>query len=427
MRVLRVSHAGRDHAFRHRERALVAQGVDMTLVVPRSWSGDHPQPLPEEPFRIIELDVLRPGDPDRYSYVEPAALRQVVRMIRPDVLDLHEEPTSRATRQWLRVAGDLPVAMFTAQNLDQRFPPLVAQRERVALRRADALYPASRQAASVARGKGFGGIVEVLPLGFDDSIFASGRQSLDDSPIVLGLVGRMVPEKGVLDAVRVLEAVSAVRPARLHLVGSGPQVQQARRLATELGVAEALDLTERCTPEALAALYRRMHVVLAPSRGCGTWVERFARPVVEAQASGALVAGYDSGAIAELAGQAGVIVREGDVQGLARAVTRLVTDPQEYAWRRAAGAGAVPPFTWPEIACRQVELYRGILSGAHERLPLARSAVRRRELARVEFGLPARTPAGSRPFAMPMLRRPSVASRALAGVIDATGASLGAR
>ena len=112
-------------------------------------------------------------------------------------LDIHEEPVSVAARQWLAaVPSDLPVVMYTAQNVDKRYPPPFAQYERAAHRRVAALYPCSRQAASVARGKGFSGLIEVLPLGFDDTLFCPGEQYVDDAEIVLGLVGRLVPEKG---------------------------------------------------------------------------------------------------------------------------------------------------------------------------------------------------------------------------------------
>src|SRR6202043_4225790 len=91
--------------------------------------------------------------------------------LKPNILDVHEEPFSVAARQWLAAApADLPVVMYTAQNVDKRFPPPFAQYERAAHRRIVALYPCSAQAAAVARGKGFAGFIDVLPLGYDDTL-----------------------------------------------------------------------------------------------------------------------------------------------------------------------------------------------------------------------------------------------------------------
>lgn len=419
MRVLRVYHAGRDPGHRRRERALIDAGAELTLVVPRQWpdSGAQAQ-LSPEPFRIIELDVERAGDVNRHKYAAAAAVRSVVEDVKPDVIDIHEEPFSSASRQWLRAAGPRPVVMYTAQNIDKRFPPPFAQYERAALGRVAALYPCTRQAASVARGKGFAGAIDVLPLGYDDTLYSTGQQSVNSESIVLGLVGRLVAEKGVLDAVRVLAVVRAARPARLHLVGSGPELEPARRLAAALGVADALDVTPWAPVTDMAAIYRSLHVVLVPSASTQTWVEQFGRIIVEGQASGAVVAGYASGSIPEVGGDAAVLVDEGDVDALADAVTDLVKDPGDYERRRHEGLRATADLGWAAIGRRQVALYESVLTGGTARVQIPATPRGRRAAARAEFGAPARTTAGERPFALPYLRRDTVVSRALGAAID---------
>src|SRR5581483_6217834 len=157
MRVLRVYHAGRNPAHLGRERALQARGVELTLVVPGLWPAPDGQiDPPAEPFQILERPVTRVGDVNRHRYTDRRALRQLVDEVEPDVLDIHEEPFSVAASQWIAVAPPaVPIVMYTAQNIDKRFPPPFAPYERRALRRVSGLYPCSRQAASVARGKGF--------------------------------------------------------------------------------------------------------------------------------------------------------------------------------------------------------------------------------------------------------------------------------
>ena len=102
-----------------------------------------------------------------------------------------------------RVPPDLPVVGYTAQNIDKRFPPPFAQWERAALGRLDGLYPCSRQAASVAVGKGFRGAVTCCRCAPPAAITRRGASTLPAEPVRLLLVGRLVAEKGVLDAVRV--------------------------------------------------------------------------------------------------------------------------------------------------------------------------------------------------------------------------------
>jgi glycosyltransferase involved in cell wall biosynthesis len=419
MRVLRIYHAGRDPAHRLRDRALVARGVEVVLVVPHTWpdSGAERR-LSNEPFRIIELEVNRAGDVNRHRYTNERVLRDVIAETRPDVLDIHEEPFCRATQQWMRAAPrQLPIVLYTAQNIDKRYPPPFAQYERAALRRASALYPCSRQAASVARGKGFGGLVEVLPLGYDSDAYIGGRQSLSDRVVTLGLVGRLVPEKGVLDAVHVLAAIRRLRPARLVLNGSGPEAHPAMALADDLGVRDDVQLRPWTGTANLAQLYAEMHVLLVPSRATRTWVEQFGRVIVEAQASGAVVAGYRSGAIPEVAGQAAVLVPERDIQRLTAGVVDLLTDSTDFERRRARGLASAADRTWTNIARRQIKLYEAAVLGTAGSWPTGRSA------AHNSFGPPAEMAGGGRPFALPVLRNDNNATRLLGKALDVFGGS----
>ena len=414
MRVLRVYHAGRDPGHRRRERALVEAGVDLTLVVPSTWTDSGAQQeLSAEAFRIFELPVERPGDVNRHRYADPAAVRAVVDAVQPEVIDIHEEPFSLAARQWLRVADERPVVMYTAQNLDKRYPPPFSRYERQALGRIRAMYPCSRQAASVARGKGFAGHLEVLPLGYDPDVYRLGDQSWDDPEFVLGLLGRMVPEKGVQDAVRILAAVRGVRPARLELIGSGPEVLVAMALADRLGVREHVHHRPWLGLDDVASSYRAMHVVLIPSTATSTWVEQFGRVIVEGQVSGAVVAGYASGAIAEVAGAAGLLYPEGRVDDLAAGVVRLARDQDEWSGLRRAGVAATAAGTWQQVAERQLRLYR--LATLREPLP---AVVATRAAARAEFGPVAVTPTSARPVAVPVVRQSRVLDLAVGRAID---------
>jgi glycosyltransferase involved in cell wall biosynthesis len=426
--VLRVYHGGRNVGHRARERALQANEVDVTLVVPRDWPGDGDErTLSREVFRIVELPVSREGDVNRHAYVEPKALRRLIDEVQPDVLDVHEEPFSVAAHQWLQVAPDqVPVVLYTAQNVDKRYPPPFALYERSAHRRATALYPCSRQAASVSRGKGFAGLLTVIPLGVDPALFRPGRQSLDEDEIVLALVGRLVPEKGVVDAVRVLAELHTVRPARLVLMGAGPEETQAMRLADSIGIADRVELERWSSLAEAAGLYRRAHVVLVPSKATETWTEQFGRVIAEAQASGAVVAGYATGSIPEVVDGAGRLVAPGDVEALSRAVVELLADPDQYLRQRKLGLAAAAGKTWDRVAAQQADLYRQVAGGAVTRVALDRSPSRRRHSAHEEFGPPASTTAGLRPFALPVLRRGGTASRLLAAVTDAA-CELGAR
>ena len=102
MRVLRIFHAGRNPAHRARDRALLAAGVDVVYVVPRIWpEAGGEGALSAESFPIIEIDVRSPGDVNRHSYADVGAVSRLAVDYQVDLVDLFEEPFSRAAGQLL--------------------------------------------------------------------------------------------------------------------------------------------------------------------------------------------------------------------------------------------------------------------------------------------------------------------------------------
>ena len=423
MRVLRVYHGGWSARHRERDRALQRLGVDVTLVLPAAWRGQPDPAGPDDPMLLL-VEVGRPGDVNRHT---PSAgtgrLRALLDRVSPDVVDLHEEPFSAAAHAWLRaIPPGMPVVAYTAQNVDKRFPPPFAQYERSAYARLRGIYPCSSQAASVAWGKGFRGQVVVLPLGLDLQVFRPGDQAHGDEVFTLALLGRLVPEKGVLDAVRVLRAAQSVRESRLVLVGEGPMLPRVLDEARALGVGDRVQVRGSLGTADVADVLRSAHVLLAPSRATRTWVEQFGRMATEAQACGAAVVGYASGALPEATGGAARLVPEGDSSALEGAVRRLATSAEAWDDARRAGLEHAATLSWDAVARRQVDLYEQVVR-MRGPVPPAQPDAASRAGARARFGPPALLGGVERPFADPLLRRTGRLQMPLGRVVDAaTGA-----
>jgi glycosyltransferase involved in cell wall biosynthesis len=418
VRVVRIYHGGRDAGHRARDRALAAAGVQVCLVVPSRWPGDPGERIAEPGISIVEVPVHRPGDVNRHRPGDPAAVGRLVADWRPDVIDVHEEPVSSCLRSlWRHLPDAVPVVAYTAQNLDKRFPPPFHRYERVALDRLSGIYPCSSQAASVAAGKGFRGAISVLPLGIDPAVHHTSPESRGtDGPLRLLLAGRLVPEKGVLDAVTALALVSEARAAELVLVGVGPALAPASELARQLGVASSVVQHAWLPTAQLAEQMRASDVVLVPSRRTPRWVEQFGRVVAEAQACGTPVVAYATGALPEVVAGAGLLVEEGDVHGLARAVRALVeTRTRERVV--AAGLEVAAARTWERVAAGQVELYEQACKHGRRGAAAPTAATRGEAVAR--YGPPARAPGVDRPFAAPLLRSSPGLQRAVGGLVDA--------
>lgn len=98
--------------------------------------------------------------------------------------------------------------------------------------------------------------------------------------LVVGSVTRFTPEKNVPFLLEVFAAVRRLRPdARLWLVGDGPQRQELKRRAAELGIADGVTFWGQ--RDDVPALLQGMDVMLLPSVREGLPIS-----LVEAQAAG---------------------------------------------------------------------------------------------------------------------------------------------
>jgi len=150
-------------------------------------------------------------------------------------------------------------------------------------------------------------------------------------------VGRLAPNKAHEDTIAALFlARSGDWPdARLTIVG-GPIEQNysgaLRRYAADLGLAGAVEFVTRLTPGELASRYEAADVLVMLSEH-----EGFGVPLVEAMSYGVPIVAYDSGAVAETLGGAGVLLTEKGPRRVAHAVGALLADDGGRAALTAAG------------------------------------------------------------------------------------------
>jgi glycosyltransferase involved in cell wall biosynthesis len=174
------------------------------------------------------------------------------------------------------------------------------------------------------------------PVAIDLAAARVGAADLSQrAPIVLA-VGRLSPEKGMLDLVEAFALVD--RPqARLVLLGGGPQQKALEALIAERGLAGRVDLVGwRADP---TPWYRSARLVAIPSR-----TEAFGMVVVEALAHGLPVVSTRSGGPVEIldGGRWGRLVDIGDARAMAAAIEAGLDDPgdSEQRFARAAAFSA---------------------------------------------------------------------------------------
>jgi glycosyltransferase involved in cell wall biosynthesis len=153
----------------------------------------------------------------------------------------------------------------------------------------------------------------------------------DEVPVVLA-VGSLTPRKDYPTLVRAFAQLRARMPARLLVLGEGPERPRIEALATELGVASELELLGfRDNPYAYMA---RADVFAASSR-----LEGLPGALVQALACGCPAVATDcpSGPAEVLEGGAlGELVPVGDANAMADALERTLRNPPDRARLRAS-------------------------------------------------------------------------------------------
>jgi glycosyltransferase involved in cell wall biosynthesis len=160
------------------------------------------------------------------------------------------------------------------------------------------------------------------------------RPTQDDGPPRVLFLGVVRERKGVTDLLRAWPAVLYRVPrARLVLAGTG-DIDAARELAIELGVADSVEMPGWIVGDEKSRLMREATVFTLPSH-----FEALPMSVLEAMAAGLPVVATRVGGIPTTIedGATGILIEPRDVEGLAGALAFLLTN---IPARRRIGEGA---------------------------------------------------------------------------------------
>lgn len=166
------------------------------------------------------------------------------------------------------------------------------------------------------------------------------------------------PVKRVGDTVRILHEVLKSVPAKLILIGDGPERSEAERLSRELGIAEHVRFLgkQNGLPQILSAA----DVFLLPSQS-----ESFGLSALEAMSCGVPVVATSSGGIPEVVvhGETGYVAEIGDTDRMAKYVVDLLTNPKKH--KRFADASrqrAIEEFETKLLLPQYTALYERLLA-----------------------------------------------------------------
>ncbi len=171
--------------------------------------------------------------------------------------------------------------------------------------------------------------------------------------------GRVDRRKGVLDFIRALPDLQGSWVASIS--GIGPDLNEARALADELGLDGRLDFLGYADYGSVNLMYQNYDVFVSP-----TYAEGFSNTILEAMASGLAVVSCRSVGVVDCVrdGENGLLVEPGDVPALAAALTRIVTDaPLRRRLADAALAECRAVYSWHAAGARIMGVYAALKDG----------------------------------------------------------------
>ncbi len=206
---------------------------------------------------------------------------------------------------------------------------------------------------------GSGCEIEVLPNFVDTDFFhpSAGQKDDSDLPHVVH-VSNFRPVKRVPWLVRAFHQALRGRPARLTLIGDGPDEAECRRQVAELHLEEQVHFLGM--RDVLPQLIASADVFALTSSE-----ESFGLSALEAMACGTPVVATRVGGIPEVIthGETGLLAEADDLPGYAERLAELLFDPAAIRrFGQAARKHAVERFAREQVVSQYEDLYRSVLA-----------------------------------------------------------------
>ena len=206
-------------------------------------------------------------------------------------------------------------------------------------------------------------VIGVVP-NFVDTVRYAPRERMelrthyakDDEPLLMHM-SNFRPVKRVLDVVRVFHRVYQDMPARLVMVGDGPERPAAERLVRELELHHRVTFTG-AMPDA-SRLLSQADAFLLPSDG-----ESFGLAALEALSCGVPVVGARAGGLPEVVidGESGILESVGDCEAMGSRLSEILGNvATRESYRQRARRRVEEHFRTDRVAPRYEDVYRSIL------------------------------------------------------------------
>lgn len=287
---------------------------------------------------VISGADIHGGDGQKLKYLLQAhKIHQLVKAIQPDIINVHYA-TSYGT---VAALANLPPYILSVWGSDIYDFPKKSIFHRMMLQfslsRANTLFSTSTAMAEEA-SKYTRKTFTITPFGVDCKLFSPDKtrakqhdmvDTKSGKDYVIGTVKSLSDKYGIatlLRATAILKNNHPEVPVQLRIAGKGPQENEYRELAKELGIEMITHWLGFISQEQAAVEWANMDCAIIPSES-----ESFGVSAVEAQACGTPVIISDIPGLMEATqpGTTSVVVPRGDAQAIASILNELYYDAKK--------------------------------------------------------------------------------------------------
>ena len=355
MRALILSHHYLDPDRRGKLRALAGQGATIVAAVPGGVAGE------DGGVRIAPIPVRGDREKPESLHWTRAALRRLLADVRPEIVQIEEEPDSQPAAVAAAEAERLgiPVVLFSWESVPKRRGYWARQRAAASFRAARAGIGGNALAAERLRLEVAGVPIACMPqLGVAPP---APQERHPEAALAIGYIGRLLPERAVDMLLRACALLMG--SWTLFVAGTGPEQEELELLAQRLGLASRIRWLGGISRAEVEALWPSLDCIVLPARREGEWVERWSTVLVDAMARGVVPVVMEGGILHAVIGETGKTAEDEETLGIA--LQSLLAYPEE---RKRLGALArqrvLEHYVDAAIAEQTMALWRKVLAAS---------------------------------------------------------------
>ncbi len=299
-----------------------------------------------------------------------------VREFKPDIIHIDEEPWSLSALQFAlsgaRIGAKILFCSF--QNIFKQYPPPFSLFERIVFDKSSCAVVRSEGIRDVLLKKSYLKRIFVIPWAVELERFYPRnmsvlRRKLGLNSSVVGYIGRLAEEKGIINFVRSLFILSKKgMKFKALIVGGGPCKKKLKRTVDNLGLNDLIRIIPAVPHNEIWKYYNCVDILAVPSHTTKSWKEQFGRVLIEAMACGVPVIGSSSGEIPNVIRKTGggLIFPEKDTKDLAEKICELLkNDGKRKELGRRGREKVIELYSYEVVARQFYEVYKRLLVGKH--------------------------------------------------------------